>query len=69
MIALVLGEAKRAMPAPITSCTSATIHSDVPASTPEPSKSPTPQTAMPMVAMTSAPWRSAMRPPKGETKT
>ena len=69
MIALVFGEANSAMPEPITSWTAVTTHSVESPSSEEAISRPTPQTAMPMVAMTSAPCRSAMRPPNGETKT
>ena len=69
MIALVFGDANSAMPEPITSWTSVTTHSDDAPSREEASKRPTPHTAMPIVAMMSAPCLSAIRPPSGEINT
>ena len=69
MIALVFGDANSAMPEPITSWTSVTTHSDDAPSREEASSRPTPHTAMPIVAMMSAPCLSAIRPPSGEINT
>ena len=68
-LALELGDANSAMPEPSTSWTSVTPHSDDAPSREEASSRPTPHTAMPIVAMMSAPCLSAIRPPSGEINT